>query len=181
MSTAKNSELTKRGFKSWQHFEETIDRVDASGRACVEKLRSTIMVQEELLKRAIWNTIPASSFEDEYEVRRDNSDLDSSVLRLTSVALEKEIKIRGCTSERRHYGIYVAALGDEIPREQQKIIFCGDHTAFTNKSPHPIFSLKPHDKRYYKLPPEVPEVVPRVEITQEEEDVSLSDMSGGSI
>ena len=30
---------------------------------------------------------------------------------------------------------------------------------------HPIFSLKPHDKRYYRLPPEVPEVVPRVEIT----------------
>ena len=43
----------------------------------------------------LWNTIPASSFEEEYEVRRDNSDLDSSVLRLTSVALEKEIKIRG--------------------------------------------------------------------------------------
>ena len=129
----------------------------------------------------LWNTIPASSFEEEYEVRRDNSDLDSSVLRLTSVALEKEIKIRGCTSERRHYGVYVAALGDETPREQQKIIFCGDHTAFTNKSPHPIFSLKPHDKRYYRLPPEVPEVVPRVEITQEEGDPSLSDMSEGSI
>ena len=50
MSTAENSELTKRGFKSWQHFEETWDRVEASGRACVEKLRSTIMVKEELLK-----------------------------------------------------------------------------------------------------------------------------------
>ena len=102
-------------------------------------------------------------------------------MQVQNVFSQKEIKIRGCTSERRHYGRYVAALGDETPREQQKIIFCGDHTAFTNKSPHPIFSLKPHDKRYYRLPPEVPEVVPRVEITQEEGDNSLSDMSEESI
>ena len=67
MSTAENSELTKRGFKSWQHLEETIDRCNASGRACVENLHSTIMVQEELLKRA--NQKFKELWEEEYQIR----------------------------------------------------------------------------------------------------------------
>lgn len=49
MST-ENSELTKRGFKSWQHFEETWDRVDVAGRACVESLKKRITELHEKLE-----------------------------------------------------------------------------------------------------------------------------------
>ena len=50
MST-ENSELAKRGFKSWQDFEETIDRVDAAGRACVESLKKKITALQKNLEQ----------------------------------------------------------------------------------------------------------------------------------
>ena len=49
MST-ENSELAKRGFKSWQDFEESIDRVDAAGRACVESLKKKVTTLQKNLE-----------------------------------------------------------------------------------------------------------------------------------
>ena len=121
----------------------------------------------------LWNTVLASQFEEEYNMRRDNPNLDNCVLRLASVCLEKGINIRGCTSERKRYGEFVASLADEKPREEQKIIFCGAHSSFHHKKRHPLFSIQPHDKRYYKF-------VSNIDVTPAPGDVSsVSDTSGG--
>ena len=79
---------------------------------------------------------------------------------------------RGCTSERKRYGEFVASLADEKPREEQKIIFCGAHSSFHHKKRHPLFSIQPHDKRYYKF-------VSNIDVTPAPGDVSsVSDTSG---
>ena len=120
----------------------------------------------------LWNTVLASQFDEEYHIRRDNPNLDSCVLRLASVCLEKGINIRGCTSERKRYGVFVASLADEKPREEQKIIFCGSHSSFHHKTRHSLFSIQPHDKRYYNDS--------NNDITPAPGDVSsVSDTSGG--
>lgn len=68
---------------------------------------------------------------------------------LLQLARSLGVAVRGVTSERRSAGKYLCdRLLDGEPRASAKIVYVGQYNYFTNKVPHPLFSIRAADKVY---------------------------------
>ena len=93
----------------------------------------------------IYETYSGNDLKENRELRR-GTHLDNSTFRLSEVAEQRGVPIRGITSQRKADGKRIAALSSE---EEQHILYVGRHNAFTNDKSN-SFSLTRFDKRYEK-------------------------------
>ena len=70
---------------------------------------------------------------------------------LATESLKRGVQVYGVTSQRKKSGKFVCATlpttsGEEVDREECKIVYVGAYSYFTGNSAHPIFSLQKSDK-----------------------------------